>query len=225
MKIYPPFPTCREATPTRRAEKLIYEALEASELDGLALYEVKPLSSAPQLDFAAWLLDIGTFGIQGKGGRYIIIDGEWYLITDRGRIRKESPIPGTWDAAMAIHDWVQEQLRHKIFVIPVLVLTDMEPDAEIEALAAARNVAVHWGSPDNLVEHLVELAAERKVYVRPTSAGIAAEAELVLPGSTRGVRTPEPPAAPAHHIHIHVEHLHIHVAGPEGLTDLQEAPH
>ena len=37
MKIYPPFPTCREATPTRRAEKLIYEALEASELDGLAL--------------------------------------------------------------------------------------------------------------------------------------------------------------------------------------------
>ena len=223
MKIYPPFPTCREATPTRRAEKLIYEALEASELDGLALYEVKPLSSAPQLDFAVWLLDIGTFGIQGKGGRYIIIDGEWYLITDRGRIRKESPIPGTWDAAMAIHDWVQEQLRHKIFVIPVLVLTDMEPDAEIEALAAARNVAVHWGSPDNLVEHLVELAAERKVYVRPTSAGIAAEAELVLPGSTRAVRTPEPPAAPAHH--IHVEHLHIHVAGPEGLTDLQEAPH
>ena len=52
MTIYPPFPTCREATPTRRAEKLIYETLEASELDGLALYEVKPLSSAPQLDFA-----------------------------------------------------------------------------------------------------------------------------------------------------------------------------
>ena len=166
MKIYPPFPTCREATPTRRAEKLIYETLEASELDGLALYEVKPLSSAPQLDFAVWILDVGTFGIQTKGGRYIMIDGEWRLVTDRGRIRKESPIPGTWDAAMAIHDLVQEQLRHKTFVIPVLVLTDMEPDAEIEALAAARNVAVHWGSPDNLVEHLVELAAERKVYVR-----------------------------------------------------------
>ena len=94
--------------------------------------------------------------------------------------------PRTWDAAMAIHDWVQEQLRHKIFVSPVLVLTDMEPDAEIEALAAARNVAVHWGSPDNLVEHLVELAAERKVYVSLTSAGIAAEAELVLPGVNPG---------------------------------------
>ena len=91
MKIYPPFPTCREATPTRRAEKLIYETLEASELDGLALYEVKPLSSAPQLDFAVWLLDVGTFGIQTKGGRYIIIDGEWYLVTDRGQPQMGQP--------------------------------------------------------------------------------------------------------------------------------------
>ena len=93
----------------------------------------------------------------------------------------------------------------------------MEPDAEIEALAAARSVAVHWGFPDNLVEHLVEhlveLAAERKVYVRPTSAGIAAEAELVLPGSTRALRTPEPLAAPAHQVHIHVEHLHSILRG------------
>ena len=64
----------------------------------------------------------------------------------------------------------------------------------------------------------LELAAERKVYVRPTSAGIAAEAMPVLPGSTRAVRTTEPLAAPAHQVHIHV-------AGPEGLTDLQEAPH
>ena len=29
--------------------------------------------------------------------------------------------------------------------------------------------------------------------------------------------------APAHQVHIHVEHLHIHVAGPKGLTELQEA--
>ena len=222
MKTHPPFPTCRAETPTRRAEKLIYEALETSPLDGMVLYEVKPMSSAPQLDFAVWLTDIGTFGLYVKGGRYIIIDGQWYLVTDRGRLRKESPIPATWDAAMAIHDLVQEQLRHKTFVIAVLVMPDMERNEEIEALAAASNVAVHWGSPDTLVEHLVELAAERKVYVRPTAAGIAAEAELVLPGSTRAVQIPGAPAAPAHQVHIHIEQLHIHV-GSEGLTGLQEA--
>ena len=72
MKIYPPFPTCREATPTRRAEKLIYEALEASELDGLALYEVKPLSSAPQLDFAqlpSWTSRSGSWTSEPSGSR------------------------------------------------------------------------------------------------------------------------------------------------------------
>ena len=101
MKIYPPFPTCREATPTRRAEKLIYEALEASELDGLALYEVKPLSSAPQLDFAVWLLDVGTFGIQTKGGRYIIIDGD----PRRRTGPPSSRIPGgSWAASVPSGD-------------------------------------------------------------------------------------------------------------------------
>ena len=57
-----------EAMPKRRAEKLIYETLGSlGKLDGLlALYEVKPLSSAPGGDFAIWLLDVGTFGIRGK---------------------------------------------------------------------------------------------------------------------------------------------------------------
>ena len=111
MQIYPSFPTCRTDTPKRRAEKLIYETLQACELDGQALYEVKPILQVPQLDFAVWIAGVGVFGIQVKGGRYTIVDGEWYLITDRGRRLKESPVPATWDAAMAIRDVVQEQLR------------------------------------------------------------------------------------------------------------------
>ena len=133
----------------------------------------------------------------------------------RGKSQVEIFGPDTLDQ---INEQIQEQLRHRTFVIPVLVLTDMEPDAEIEALARSRSVAVHWGSPDTLVE----LAEERQVYVRPTAAGIAAEAGLVLPGAGRPTRTPEPPAAPVQQVHIHVEHLHIHVAGPEVLADLQE---
>ena len=85
MELYPTFPTCREDTPKRQAEKQIYEAFKSCDFDGRVLYEVKPLSSAPQLDFAVWIVGVGIFGIQTKGGRYIIIDGEWYLVTDRGR--------------------------------------------------------------------------------------------------------------------------------------------
>ena len=61
--------------------------------------------------FAVWIVGVGIFGIQVKGGKYRIIDGQWFLITDRGRSLRESPVPGTWDAAMAIRDVVQEQLH------------------------------------------------------------------------------------------------------------------
>ena len=220
MKIFPQFPASRADTPTRRAEKLIYEALEASELDGQVLYEAKPVPHAPQLDFAVWIAGIGIFGIQVKGGRYIIIDGEWYLITDRGRLLRESPVPGTWDAAMAIRDVVQDQLRQGVFVIPVLAMPDMEPDHDIEALAGSRNVAVHWGSPDSLVAHLEDLAIDRKIHIKPTPASIAAQVKLVKPGLVVPHRAPTALDVPK--LHIYVEHLHIHV-GPEGLTGLQEA--
>ena len=149
MKIYPPFPTCREATPTRRAEKLIYETLEASELDGLAPVRGQTLelcSPAGLRGLAPGHWDLRHSG-QGRPGTSSSTASGTRSPTGAGS-RKESPIPGTWDAAMAIHDVVQEHLRHKTFVIPVLVLTDMEPEPrEIEALAAARNVAVHWGIP------------------------------------------------------------------------------
>ena len=93
MELYPPFPSCRENTPKRQAEKQIYQALAASDLEGYVLYEVKPISSAPQLDFAIWIVGIGIFGVQVKGGKYVVIEGRWYLITDQGRHPRESPVP------------------------------------------------------------------------------------------------------------------------------------
>ena len=135
MQLYPAFPTCRADTPKRQAEKQIYEALAASDLDGHVLYEVRPIPTAPQLDFAVWLVGVGIFGIQVKGGRYLLVEGEWYLITDRGRVLKESPIPSTWDASMAIRDVVQEMLHQSIFVTPVLAMPNMQRNEEIEALA------------------------------------------------------------------------------------------
>ena len=218
MELYPTFPTCREDTPKRQAEKQIYEAFKSCDFDGRVLYEVKPLISAPQLDFAVWIVGVGIFGIQTKGGRYIIIDGEWYLVTDQGRIRKESPIPGTWDAAMAIRDVVQEMFHQSIFVIPVLAMPNMEPNEDIEALAGSRNVAMHWGDPSQIVDHLVQLAIDRKVYITPTPASIAAQVQLVEPGLVLPRQAPAGLEAPQE-LHIHVEHLHIHI--PQGLSELR----
>ena len=58
MELYPPFPTCREDTPKRQAEKQIYEAFQACDFDGRVLYEVRPLPTAPQLDFAVWIVGL-----------------------------------------------------------------------------------------------------------------------------------------------------------------------
>ena len=178
-----------------------------------------PSTQLPQLDFAVWIVGVGIFGIQTKGGRYIIIDGEWYLVTDRGRIRKESPIPETWDAAMAIRDVVQEMFHQSIFVIPVLAMPNMEPNEDIEALAGSRNVAMHWGDPSQIVDHLVQLAIDRKVYITPTPASIAAQVQLVEPGLVLPRQAPAGLEAPQE-LHIHVEHLHIHI--PQGLSELRE---
>ena len=220
MKIYPmPFPTCRQETPKRRAEKEIYEAFQASDLDGHVLYEVKPDPHAPQLDFAVWIIGVGIFGIQVKGGRYLLVDGEWFLVTDRGRFLKESPIASTWDAAMAIRDVVQQMLHQSIFVTAVLAMPNMGQNEEIEALAGSRNVAMHWGDPSQIVDSLVQMAIDRKIHVTPTPASIAAQVQLVEPGLVLPRQAPA--GLDAQELHIHVENLHIHV-GPGGLH-VQEA--
>ena len=146
------------------------------------------------------------------------MEGQWYLITDKGRLLRESPVPGTWDAAMAIRDVVQEMLHQSIFVTPVLAMPNMEPNEDIEALAGCRNVAMHWGDPDQIVDHLVQLAIDRKVYITPTPASIAAQVQLVEPGLVLPRQAPAGLEAPQE-IHIHVEHLHIHI--PQGLSELQ----
>ena len=224
MQIYPPFPSCREDTPKRQAEKQIYEALQACDLDGRVLYEARPLQTAPQIDFAVWIVGVGVFGIQVKGGRYVVVEGQWFLITDRGRFLRESPVPGTWDAAMAIRDVVQEQSHQSIFVAPVLAMPNMERNEDIEALAGCRNVAMHWGDPNQLVDHLVQLAIDRKVHVTPTPASIAAQVQLVEPGLVLPPGMVLPRQAPAgldaQELHIHVEHLHIHV--PQGGLSVVE---
>ena len=222
MELYPQFPTCREDTPNRQAEKQIYEAFQACDFDGRVLYEVRPLPTAPQLDFAVWIVGVGIFGIQVKGGKYLIIDGQWFLITDRGRSLRESPVPGTWDAAMAIRDVVQEQLHQSIFVIPVLVMPNMEPNEDIEALAGSRNVAMHWGDPDQLGRPPRRVGqrpeglhhAHAGQHRRPGAAG-RARAGATAPGSGR---TGSPAGAP----HPRRAALHIHI--PQGLSELQGTP-
>ena len=69
MQMYPRlFPNHRLHDPFRQAERRIFETLETCGVPGFACYEWQRNRQSLQLDFALWLLAVGRFGLQVKGG-------------------------------------------------------------------------------------------------------------------------------------------------------------
>ena len=63
-----------------------------------------------ELDFAVWIVALGRFALQAKGGHYLLIDGEWYLKTRNGVVPIEtSPLDEAWLAALELHDEIKER--------------------------------------------------------------------------------------------------------------------
>lgn len=224
MLVQPEFPGHRRADPKRRAELTVYDGLSQSETPGRALYEVRPLATAPQLDFAVWLEAIAVYGVQVKGGHYELADGQWHLVTATGRSPKNSPLTQTWDAALAIHDVIKDRLHRQTVVIPALLMPDMEPDPVIEEAAEAARVHVLWQT-DRLVHRLAGLVVHHRIYSPPTARSIQEEAELIMPGlggppaSPTPPEQPDPAAAPTPVVIHNVEKLEVHInAG--GLNDM-----
>ena len=216
MQIHPAFPPSRLDMPTRRAERGIYQDLGASPIPGRTLYEVKVTPNAKQIDFLVWAEAIAAFSTQVKGGPYVIHEGELCLVTERGRVPKPGLLAAVWDSAMAVPEHLARKLGHKLFVIPVLALPDMEEDEDIRDMAARRNVEILFGMTD-WVDRLVDLAGSHDIRNRPTEDSIEAEVLAIMPELA-----PAPVPMTPQVVIQNVEHLHIHV-GPEaigGLTDL-----
>ncbi len=218
MKIQPSFSQRRRTEPTRRAEFAIYEALEASDLPGRALYEVKVDQDSRQVDLLVWAEGVAVFVVQIKGGLYLIDRGELWLVTHRGRELKEALLADLWDDTMDIQRFLKHTLHRGTYLVPVLALPDMEEDADILDMAARRQVEVIFGK-DDWAHRLVELARCHPIRHRPTAATIEQEVLAVMPELAPS-SSPTPPQV----VIKNVENLHIHV-GPEvgetlGLPDL-----
>ena len=155
MEIQPAFPPHRRQDPRRCAEAIVYDQLARSGLPGHALYELKALPEAPELDFFAWFEDRARFGAQVNGTEYA-----------------PCPLTHTWDAAIAVRDVVYRALGFKIFIIPVLLLPDTPPNQAIEKWATQRRVKVLFGA-DDLVDRLLELADRMDIKhpLPPTISG------------------------------------------------------
>ena len=189
MRMYPrEFPSGRRRKSKRRAERRVYEALANIDSRGFVYYEWRRGRECIELDFAVWIEGLGRFALQVKGGRYLLIDGEWRLKTRNGVQPVEtSPLDEAWLAALDLHDDIEECActPYNPYVIPVLSFPDMtEPDLAIESLAKRKGVYVIWGT-DNLLSNLERIVRSRSVSDRLTMERIAHEVLAVTDGQIR----------------------------------------
>ena len=72
------FPRQRRDDPKRQAEARVFDALQALDMAGHALYEFR--KGGKQVDFALWLDRLARFASQVKGGPYEMDNtGQWFL--------------------------------------------------------------------------------------------------------------------------------------------------
>ena len=164
MRMYPrEFPSGRRRKPKRQAERRVYEALAGSDRRGFCYYEWRKGYEHIELDFAVWVEDLGRFALQVKGGRYVLIDGEWRLKTRDGvKLIESCPLDETKLAALDLHDDIAELAKTTCnpYVIPVLAFPDMEPDEAIRNLAKRQGVYPVWGT-GHLMADLAEIVHSR----------------------------------------------------------------
>lgn len=189
MRMYPRgFPSNRRKNPKRRAERRVYEALAGSDRRGFVYYEWRKGYGHIEIDFAVWIEGLGRFALQVKGGRYLIVDGEWHLKRRDGLLHVEScPLDETKLAALDLHDDIAELAQttyYNPFVVPVLVLPDMEPDDAISSLAKRRGVYLVWGA-DHLMADLMGIARSRGRRHPLAAARIADEVFAITDGLIR----------------------------------------
>ena len=189
MRMYPKeFPPSRRRMPKRRAERQVFEALADSPHRGFVYYEWRRGYGRPELDFAIWMVGLGRIALQVKGGKYRLMDGDWYLVKRNGiQPVATSPLDEVWLEALELHDDIEDRVAtfYNPFVIPVLVFPDMtEPDEAIESLARRKGVYVAWGT-GNLISGLERIVRSRSVSDRLTMERIAAEVLAVTDGQIR----------------------------------------
>ena len=203
MQMHPTtFPLDRRNDPMRQAEARVFDEINGCRLLGFAYYEWQRDHNSPQLDHALWLLNVGRFGMEVKGGHYFLEKGKWYLKTDNGPQKKKCPLRKAWDATMSLHDELVDVLDREAFFIAVLVFPDMEPDQDIIDRAERSNVHVLWGT-DGLMDRLEQIAVAREVYKPPDAKDIAREVAAVTDGQVlyepavaEPLRQDEAPLAP-----------------------------
>ena len=218
MKVHPQFPPYHVKDPRRKAEQTLYDQLVQSAVPGYTLYEAYPGRGAPQLDFAIWLEGIARIALQCKGGERRIHRGDWQPHTQQGWERKESPVTGTRDSAIALRETIDSNGGRRVLVIAALIFPDMAFDQFLADRAGEQKVHALFGY-ENLVDRLIGLADDQKIHYPPTHRQILQEVELVMPGLGS---SPEPENPQI--VIQNVETLNLYVTSDGTVSGLLDLP-
>ena len=176
------FPIERRTDPKRQAEAAVFDALAGSNASGHALYEWGAPDRPHRTDFALWMESVGRFAVEVKGGQYALDGVQWFLRAPDGLEAKSSPLQQADDAAMDLRNEIRRQTGYKVFIIPVVVFPDMQPDPVIEQHAARTNVKVVWGT-DHLLADLEAVARRIVVDYPPRANYIINEVSAITVGA------------------------------------------
>lgn len=216
MRITPEFPDYRRQDPMRQAELIVYQQIAGSDADGVALYECHPTPNSPEIDFVVILDGVAHFAVQVKGGLWRMQDGHFQLHTDEGWVNKTSPAAQAGDGAYAVRNAVKADTGRTIFVIPVILFPDMEPDPDLLSWRGNGALAMLFG-PGNIIDRLRECAQGDgvEIFHPPTAAHIAQELPVLMPGAGHRDQEPEPEperiAAADRPLGVPDVHIHLHL--------------
>ena len=214
MQVFPQFPENRRRDPRYQAELRVYEALQASDTDGITLYGARVNRQCRELDYLILLTNGARFGIEVKGSSYCLDGTEWQRQTSEGFEKEPNPLTQVWDASMQMRDALSERLDYKPFILPVILFPDMDHDTAIEARATRAGVHAIFGL-DKLAERMIEIGREANVFYPPTKREVEQEAEIVMPGVKAALQKEEGlELRPSGQVIIHAQVVNIH-PGPD----------
>ena len=158
----------------------VFDALSQCQRPGEAVFNFAGLQPSGQIAAFLWLEGHARYGIIALGGHYSVAPAtfQWDCQGANGRVPVPDPRQLTNDAAMAMRDEIRQQTNFDVFVIPVAVFTDMEPDPAIERLVHSTNVRAVFGA-HRLLADLDAIPQGIEVRHPPTAKHVQNEAQAL----------------------------------------------
>ena len=171
--------TCREDAQLQPWVS-VFDALSQCQRAGEAVFNLVGLQPSGQIAAFQWLEGHARYGIVALGGHYSVDPAtfQWHSQGPSGSVAVPDPRQLTNDAAMAMRDEIRRQTNFEVFVIPVVVFTDTEPDPVIERLVHSTNVHAAFGT-HRLLSVLDSIPQRIDVRHPPTAKHVRNEAQAL----------------------------------------------